>query len=260
MPELAEVALFARDLNKAASGKVVRRVSFHNTEDWGLTIIPAAQRKLLRNLQGKTISFQSHGKALHTYIDSVPVPTIEFRLAMTGQFHSTQKKAFKRHYFLGIHFDDSSIFFADPRRFGRVVPPTNSSLALGGYSKAMGFWKARKIMVPDGYNKGPKITWLLKHGEQTGIGNYMANEALGALNLSPFTPCSSLREATEILRACQKISKQSFQKSGNSFATGFFLIDGSEGSYSKFCKFYLNKEVPKYMFRGRPLYTYFDPP
>lgn len=146
------------------------------------------------------------------------------------------------------------------RRFGRIKSPQmiNRELTLGGYNNK-GFWTEQDVHVPNGYLRLSKITWLLKYGEYTGVGNYMANEALGRLDLSPFTPCSNKDEAIKLLQECISVAKESFKQGGNSFTTGFFQLNGLEGGYLPHCRFYQNPKLHRYIFRGRPLYTRFKP-
>lgn len=258
MPELAEVALFARDLTNTVKNKKVRRITFHNTNDWGQEIIPFEVRKVLKSIMGKKVYFESKGKALYLYKGISSKPLIEFRLGMTGQFHLRKKNDhWKRHYFLSITFDDCSFYFADPRRFARITLPKTSTYAIGGYDSALGFWKSKKLILPKLSLSKDRISWLLDNGFETGVGNYMANEALGALNLSPFEPFKDVAEATLALKQCLKIAEKSFKNKGNSFGSGYFLLNGDEGEYSKFCKFYGNLGIPKVVFKGRPVFSKF---
>lgn len=261
MPELAEVALFARDLNHLVQGKVIRKISFPNQSDWGSTIISFSSRKKLKALLGKNIAFCSTGKALQLFEKESAIPLLEFRLGMTGQFHLMKKAdEWRRHYFLSISFDNQAFHYADPRRFGRILDPQEPQDTLGGFDRTRGFWTNSKIFVPDGFLTLPKIVWLLSNGAQTGVGNYMANEALGALNLSPYVPCRSYKEAEKILQKCRDIAHKSFKHGGNSFGSGYFLLNGKEGQYSKFCRFYQNPQIPRQIFRGRPVYSNFSAP
>jgi len=179
---------------------------------------------------------------------------------MTGRFHLEPLNAkWRRHCFLVLRFDGLTIHFSDPRRFGRLSEPRVSEFALGGFSEDSGFWYNRKPSLPKGYLSRPRISWLLGNGDQTGVGNYMANEALGRLHLSPFLPCESVGEAIRLLGQCAKISAQSFRHGGNSFGSGFYSLDGSEGRYAPFCRFYQNPNVPRLVFQQRPVFTRFTP-
>ncbi|MDZ4662960.1 MAG: DNA-formamidopyrimidine glycosylase family protein [Pseudomonadota bacterium] len=261
MPELAEVALYARDLNEISRDQKILKVTFPNQNDWGSTIIPAVARKKFKSLTKKSIQFQSHGKALQLHVKGTASPLLEFRLGMTGQFHLLKKSEdWRRHYFLALHFEQNTIYYADPRRFGRVIDPISRDHALGGFAPGDGFWISDKVAVPGGFKTLPRITWLLSTGDQTGVGNYMANEALGALKLSPFLPCSTVTEAKAILKKCRDIARKSFKYGGNSFGSGYYLLNGEEGKYSKFCRFYQNQQVTRHVFRGRPVFSHFAGP
>lgn len=256
MPELAEVALYARDLNQITKGQKVLSVAFPNQNDWGSTIIPAPLKKRLKSIVNQSVYFESAGKGLYLFCKNDQRPLVEFRLGMTGSFQLIkQLGSWKRHYFLSIKVGSQTIHYADPRRFGRVSVPEISQQSIGGYNLEQGFWKQRKIILPNGYLKQPRITWLLSNGDKTGIGNYMANEALGSLQLSPFTPCENEHEAIAILKKCRDIAAMSFRYNGNSFGNGYFLLNGDEGGYGKFCRFYRNPDIRKCLFKGRPVFS-----
>lgn len=108
--------------------------------------------------------------------------------------------------------------------------------------------------------RGPRISLLLESGPWTGIGNYMANEALGKLDLSPFEPFANREEFTRTVNTCLKIAAQSFVLGGNSFNGGYYRLDGSLGSFSSQMKFYQQKEIPRSVFKGRPVYSRFQSP
>lgn len=91
------------------------------------------------------------------------------------------------------------------------------------------------------------------------INVHNCNEALGRLQLSPFEPVKDFNEALEILRECGKIAQRSFELGGNSFAGGYVRFDGTLGTFANECLFYQNPKVPKTIFRGRPVYSYFLP-
>lgn len=261
MPELAEVALYAHDLGKACKGQKVVRVSFPNQQDWGRKIVPISIQRKLRKLPGKTIDFCSEGKALLLLETGKAEPIVEFRLGMTGQFLLRPLEGkWKRHCFLEIQFEEITVRYADPRRFGRLLNYQEKAKAIGGFSSKKGFWRQRDPSPPVGFLNRARISWLLGTGDKTGVGNYMANEALGLLNLSPFEPCKNAREAITILKKCGQIAKKSFSAGGNSFSTGFYNLGGIEGQFAFHCQFYNNVQVGRIVFRGRPVFTKFKIP
>lgn len=260
MPEFAEVAIYARDLNAISREQPLEAISFPNRRDWGTTIVPPEIQRDLRAAVGKKIYFRSYGKALQIFSTHQADSVVEFRLGMTGQFHLTQKSgSWKRHYFLALHFKSATIYYADPRRFSRVLKPQLVTYALGGYDPKIGFWLQKSPEIPKGFLTAPRITWLLNSGNQTGVGNYLAIEALGRLNLSPFVPCTDQNQARLLLRKCQEVARQSFRAGGHSFNSGYFLINGAPGSFAEHCQFYRNPKVPRHLYRGRPVFSHFIP-
>lgn len=257
MPELAEIAIYAENLNSIAKSQKLTGVRFLNKNDWGDVIVHPSVRKLFKDLVGCFIKFSSAGKALHILKDGLP--HIECRLGMTGQFHEAAKPGkWKRHYFFVLQFENQTVYYADPRRFGRIIFPKSTEYSLGGFSENNGFWKQKPLLLPNGYLRKPRISWLLGTGELTGIGNYMANEALGRLDLSPYKPCRSKEEAQKLILECLKVARYSFKNGGNSFGTGFYSLNGLEGKYAKHCKFYQNPNLKRQIFQGRPVFSRFS--
>lgn len=186
-------------------------------------------------------------------------------LGMTGQFCLAPVPAkYRPHHFMSLRWDAAECCFLDFRRFARArVDPLDERAALGGYSPASGFFLrapmelARQLPTLQGCLSVPRIAWLLRHGRLTGIGNYIANEALGRLGLSPFEPCRDAREALQILKVCQRLAKLSYQAGGTSFGIGYFRLDGSEGTFSKQLAFYKNGNTRRTVFQQRSVYSDF---
>ena len=260
MPELPEVALYARDLNFAVHGQNLVACRFPNKKNWGNIIIPRPVAQTIKSLIGLRFNFSSIGKALYLEASQPNKSVVEFRLGMTGRFfRSPFDNRWRAHCFIELHFERCSIYYCDHRRFGRVFRDTEAQGGIGGFSSKRGLWFDPNPIPPTGYKSSPRISWLINTGHRTGVGNYMANEALGRLNLSPFQPCSSEEEAVAILRECQKVARSSFRFGGNSFSAGYFRLDGTEGRFSGQCKFYGHPRVPRYLFRGRPVFTFHHP-
>ncbi len=259
MPELAEVALYARSLNQVSRRQQVLRVSFPNQKDGGQKIIePEVQRKL-KELVGTSLSFHSRGKGLLLNEAKSNEAVAEFRLGMTGQFHlQAPLGKWKRHCFLEIELKDQIIHYSDARRFGRVQVPRDIGTAIGGFGGSKGFWVEKKPQPPKGFLTQSRISWLLGTGQQSGVGNYMANEALGLLKLSPFQPCRDEAEARALLRKCAAIAQLAFDLGAETYRDQFYnmAIEGSQ--LSDFCKFYGNPKIPRQVYRGRPVYSKFQ--
>jgi formamidopyrimidine-DNA glycosylase len=266
MPEISEVAVYAKDLNKITENKKLTSVSFCGESRWREKIVPLPARKLLSSFIGNLCKFESRGKSLY-FSTSGAENNILFKLGMTGMFQLELPKpdSKDRHAFLILEFEDLIVYYLDYRRFGRITTTVEKeTIALAGYEDRF-FSLSRKeikLFLPslNGQLKKPKISWLLDHGARTGVGNYLANEALGSLNLDPFTPCKDSEEALNLLLEVIKVAKLSFKKGGNSFKGGYYRLTGEKGTFYKYCRYYRNENVPYSVFNGRPVYSYYSQP
>lgn len=267
MPEIAEVAVYANDLNKLIKNKELKAVTFAGEDRWRDKIVPPDARALLLSFTGQKCFFDSCGKSLY-FQSEKSKQSILFKLGMTGMFQLSLPKADskERHNFLTLEFDSLNIYYLDYRRFGRIsVSSSKEDQSLAGF-QAGEFSILNKAevtkLIPKlkGCLTKPKVSWLLEHGTKTGVGNYLANEALGRLNLNPFTPCENEKEAVSILLEVIKVASLSFKKGGNSFKGGYYRLTGEKGTFYKYCLFYRNKNVPCSLFNGRPIYSHFKNP
>lgn len=210
--------------------------------------------------------FSSKGKSLYLK-EKRGNAAVLFKLGMTGMFQITEltKEVIDKHAFITFEFEKIRVYYLDFRRFGRVTLFSDVNLELAGFDGDQFYTVTEseiKKMIPQlkGWQKQPKITWLLKHGTRTGTGNYLANEALGRLNLNPFTPCGNEKECIALLKKVAEVATESYEHGGNSFKGGYYRLTGERGEYFKYCQFYRNSKIPSYSFRGRPIYTLFHPP
>jgi formamidopyrimidine-DNA glycosylase len=276
MPELAELALFAQDIRRKTEDSRLLKVEFPE-DKWSAAIVPEAVRKSLKKAIKRFPKFASYGKTL---IMEHGDQDLAIKLGMTGRFSTGASNS--KHTFVRMFFENGTVIeHQDPRRFGRWntisdedydhlkhnclgwydpgdMPNQFSALRIQPYN--------RLLRMVSGYRRVPAITWLLKNGPTTGVGNYLANEALGILNINPFEPIRAddadeeMHTAAELLQVCGEVAKESFAAGGNSFAGGYFRLDGAPGSYESQCQFYQAEGIPRYSFRGRPVYTRFQPP
>lgn len=262
IPELPEVAVLARDLSAVAGRGRLSGVKFRTQNPFLSRIIPAAERIILRKLVGKHIRISSIGKYL--IFRSGP-DRLCLRLGMTGQFRQgIFLKKHDPHHFMSLKWGQLECAYFDFRRFSRLrLMPTKEPLALGGFNSGIGFVLSNLdeigedlIKLP-GLRSTPRISWLLRHGHRTGIGNYLANEALGRLGLSPYEACGNSAEALSIFRMCQRLAVRSYKAGGTSFGIGYFRLDGKQGEFSRQLLFYGKKNVKRVLFRNRPVYSNF---
>lgn len=266
MPELPEVALVARDLSRIAAATELGRIDFGGERRFLNRIVPRSARKALKAMHGRRIRISSFGKLL---VLSSGTDGVTLRLGMTGQFQILPvKKEHRRHHFMTVHWGSTKCRFLDFRRFAKLRPGSEvPDGALGGYVPGRGLHLTSAVNIKKalatalkGFDRMPRISWLLYHGPRTGIGNYLANEALGHLKLSPYLPCADEAEAFRLLRACQNIAKASYRNGGTSFGIGYFRLNGTTGQFADKLKYYQNPSVPRVVFRKRPVYSWFGLP
>lgn len=266
MPEIAEVAVYAHDLNKLIKGKKLTNITYNGDKGFREKIVSKETRSQLKEMVGQENTFSSKGKSLYLKSKGHDAAVL-FKLGMTGMFQTVEpsEDAMNRHAFITFEFEKMKVYYLDFRRFGRVTPFADDHLELAGFDGNK-FYTATREQIAEiipqlkGWKKQPKITWLLNHGPITGTGNYLANEALGRLNLNPFTPCKDEKECILLLEKVAEIALESFKHGGNSFKGGYYRLTGERGEYYKYCQFYRNAKIPCHTFRGRPIYTLFEMP
>ena len=261
MPELAETARFAKDLNNIIGSATLKVVRANIGDKFSTKIAPADAVMEVKSNVGHKVKFVSAGKSLFMTLPRIN-KILNFKLGMSGNFQTKLKAGFEKHVFWTFVFSNGEVvYYVDPRRFGSVslqrgADEKTREMSLGGFNgndlvmrelARVHRYMCKKVQLP----KTPRIAWLLATGKYTGIGNYMANEALGILDLNPFKPFHNFKEITAVFKACQEVAKESFSKGGYSFGGGYFLLNGEEGSFEG--KFY--QAIEKQTFRNRPVYS-----
>lgn len=262
MPEIAETALFAQDANNHIGNRKLKALSVHPGDKWAKTIVPEDAVEILTLSQNSGVEFSSAGKAL---ICKLQHGHLVFRLGMTGRLIGEVPEGMEKHCFLTMVFEENRmVHYVDFRRFGRVIPqgriPNGAVAGLRGGR----YWRLTHEEILkrlSEFSPGPKAarhTFLLSSGVETGVGNYLACEALGALGLNPFEPFTSREECAAVLEECGAIAERSFEQGGNSFAGGYVRFNGQYGEFAQQCNFYQNPDVIRTVFRGRPVYSTFS--
>jgi formamidopyrimidine-DNA glycosylase len=199
MPELAEVEFYRKQWSAAGDGRMVLRVHLHpNARIFRSIPHPAC---LVDALQGARLrESATHGKnLLFRFTRNI---WLTGHLGMSGELlaappdHAPQK-----HDHLVLYQKKTALVFRDPRMFGsiavhecarppecwRVLPPEILSAEFTVQHVAQNLQKHRK---------SPLKAHLLDQACYPGIGNWMADEILWRLRLSPETPAGSLGAAT----------------------------------------------------------------
>lgn len=252
--------MLAKDLTGFTAGRPLTNVAFLGRRSTLTKMIPSPVQRAFLTMRGHPVRITSNGK--HLYL-SVRQTRVQIRLGMTGWFQVRPvPREYAPHHFATLVWGNRRAHFLDFRRFSRMaINAEEHKGALGGFEPIKGFFlaPARELSVAlnhslRGFHSRPRITWLLNHGVRTGIGNYLANEALGRLGLSPFEACRDRKEALALLTASQKLAKESFACGGTSFGIGYFRLDGSEGTFAQKLRVYRHPAARRAVLNGRPVY------
>lgn len=259
MPELAETAIYARDLNKVIDNAKLIAVETLNDKFSHKLCPPDAIVEVKRNLNSN-IKFMSTAKSLIMTLPRVN-SILHFKLGMSGNFQEVMREGFEKHTFWTFKFsNDRTIYFQDPRRFGSVtlqrgMDEQTRALSLGGYNgtefRLTELTRVYKHLSHMKLSKLPKLSWLLSTGKYTGIGNYMANEALGHLDMNPFTAFKNIKEILAVFKKAQEIAEKSYSKGGFSFGGGYYMLNGQPGQYTG--DYYMKLERQE--LNNRPVYS-----
>lgn len=256
MPEIAEVANIALVLDSATEYRNFR-INCVDSKWYNHVVSQPARDSIAENNLVEIRKWESFGKCL---IMRAHGRDFQFKLGMTGRFMlaSHANETDQKHTIFTLSPEslfDQVILYVDYRKFGKVDLLTAaeeklfSENALAGYSDGRFVRRSTKMVKPS-YKK-PKISALLEDGSITGVGNYLANEALGELGLNPFTPFEGIHEYSRAITKIIDVAEESYKNSGFSFNGGYALPDGRHGQYKP--KHY--KVASRSVFRGRPVYS-----
>jgi formamidopyrimidine-DNA glycosylase len=257
VPEIAEVATFARELNTEYGRHSLYEVEFIG----GRFLKPEFDQHqfISTNYPLLDVSIKSKGKFLYwSMVDADKANSIHFffGLGMTGSFGKKQK-----HSAIRFEFDNGEVFFNDQRRFGsfrKLSGGYEVDLELKAKLDALGWDPLLDPNLPTDFvqkirkhNHKRIGEFLLEQGPVIcGIGNYLRSEVLYASEVSPLRLISSLTdmEIETIGHLAIAIIKKAYQAGGASIET-YSDLYGMAGEFYKQFKVYGQKTDPD----GRPV-------
>ena len=253
MPELPEVEIVRKSLDKKIRQKKVKKVIIRNRN---LRIkIPSNFKKVLENKKISKVSRFSKYLIIN-------LPKDEFciiHLGMSGTIHLIKNKhkssltnlSFynspllpKKHNHVEIIFDEFRIIYNDPRRFGffQIIKKTInlkkrfSHLGPEPFDKKFNLNYFKKFIR----EKNRKIKDLLIDQKfVSGIGNIYASEILFLSKINPSKKIRSLKkdECSRIILSSKRVLLKAIKKGGSSIRD-FKNTDGSKGSFQDSFKVY----------------------
>lgn len=236
MPELPEVETVARQLAEPLEGRVVRRITIHDTKlrlDRPRRVSGMTVKRVHRS--GKQVIVTLIGKKDHIWL--------AVHLRMTGRLiwvESSGRVSRRPHERARIVTDAGVVLFLDTRRFGTMrlhddeaetAPP-----GLEPLSKAFTSHRLRRLI---GASTTPIKVWLLRQDRLVGIGNIYASEILFAAGIDPRREARSLDddEFRRVHRATRRILRRAIENCGTTFSD-FQDARGVEGGYRKYLAVY----------------------
>ena len=256
MPELPEVEIVRKSLNKKISGKIINEVRVKN-RNLRIKISKNFEEKLKRKKIKKIGRFS---KYIIIYFTDCSYCVIH--LGMSGTIHllnTYSKKKFtntsfyhsphlpKKHNHVEIRFNNLKLVYNDPRRFGYIVFLNNKKELLKKFEKfgPEPFSKNFNIEYVKTYFKNKKKNiknFLLDQNFVSGIGNIYASEILFECKINPLISVNILkkRQIHKIIKQSKKVLKKSIIKGGSSIRD-FKDISGDKGLFQNEFKVY-NRE------------------
>lgn len=194
MPELPEVEILSRHLNRQLQGRVLGELlqvhpRFCPTADaasLGRRLCGCRIQEVRR--RAKYILFE-----LMPETDGTAFPLIA-HLGMTGRiFCSDFPEVLPKHTVLAVRLDMGRLVFEDPRRFGRLTLDTTCLDGLGPEPLEESFTSEVLCQALQDCRQPVKVA-LLDQARVAGIGNIYASESLFLAGIHPQTPAGELDE------------------------------------------------------------------
>ena len=253
MPELPEVEIVKQSLSKKIEQKRIKKVIIKNRN---LRFkIPLKFEKLLEQKKIKKVTRFSKYLILNFSDNSFCL----IHLGMSGTIHLINKHIInkftntsfynspelpKKHNHVEIQFNDMSVIYNDPRRFGffRFIDNPKELKKrfnhLGPEPFFLGF--NLKYLLNFFINKKKDIkSFLLDQKFVSGIGNIYASEILFLCKINPKTYAMKLskNDCKKIIYYSKSVLKKAIEKGGSSIRD-FKNTEGKNGSFQKEFKVY----------------------
>lgn len=247
MPELPEVEVITRDLQKSISGKKIRSIELFNP---GILKSPGPE-EFLRWLCGNTVfEVSRRGKYILFYFTGGLI--MEVHLRMTGRFFYREEPAEADRYTRAIFYfkGGSRLDYHDIRRFGTFLLEENNSPRLrsgklGPDPLEEGFDLGKFRRLLEARKKRGIKSLLLNQEIICGLGNIYTDEALHRAGVHPAKQAGSLtsEEEKRLYHSIRATLEEAISFRGTSFSD-YRDLWGREGVFQKVLSVYRKKGDP----------------
>jgi len=223
MPELPEVETVRRMLEPVVVGRRILGVEHDDERKYRRTDLAVGRRVEAINRRGKFLLFDLGELEMVVH------------LGMSGSLRLDEGT----HTRVRIELEGQTVFFNDPRRFGRlaVVPP-------GDYSEfptlaRMGPEPLSRSFTAAGFHerlqktRRPIKTALLSQEPVAGLGNIYCDESLWLARINPLRRADTLSpaEASRLHRAIRKVLRRAVELGGSTLGDGVYVRPSGEPGY-----------------------------
>jgi formamidopyrimidine-DNA glycosylase len=229
VPELPEVETIMHELAPHIVGRTITSVELF----WDRTVRQPSADEFRKRLAGQRITGVSRrGKYLLIKLEGTD--TLVIHLKLTGSLWQRLPPEGMRFVRAMIGLDDGcSIYFRDPRKFGKMWLVPDAAVATGvlGPEPLEPDFTAGVLATRLKRHKIPVKAAILDQGIIAGVGNMYADEALFSARIHPTRPADNLTVA-EVKRLHRAILQVLLAGIGNKGASveNYYRPDGSKGS------------------------------
>lgn len=237
MPELPEVELLARHLQKTLPGRRIQQVIVHQKRSVR-PIDPAELKRRLAKHRFQNVRRRAKFLLFNLSAKSSQIQLIG-HLGMTGRMYLQPKRAaLPKHAAVVMKLDRGCFVFEDPRTFGRMTLDAACLDRLGPEPLSKHF-ELKAFQQKLQRSRRPIHTQLLAQNVVAGLGNIYAGEALFEAGIHPQTPSAQLTsQQVQQLRHCIQTTLSQAIERGASWplnfskkdTDGFFYFGRKKGS------------------------------
>ncbi|WP_457637871.1 bifunctional DNA-formamidopyrimidine glycosylase/DNA-(apurinic or apyrimidinic site) lyase [Oceanithermus sp.] len=223
MPELPEVETIRRMLEPAVVGRRILGLEHDDERKYRFTDLAVGRYVRAIRRRGKFLLFD---------LDDLEMVV---HLGMSGSLRLDQGS----HTRVRIELEGQTVFFNDPRRFGRLAVLPRGDYAAFPTLARMGPEPLSRSFTAAGFYRSLQRsrraikTALLSQEPVAGLGNIYTDESLWLARINPLRKSSSLtlEEARRLHRAIRKVLRRALELGGSTLGDGVYLRPSGEPGY-----------------------------
>jgi formamidopyrimidine-DNA glycosylase len=229
MPELPEIAVVARQMNKEITGKRIADIEVRQPKNLNM---PA--REFTKTVKGKTVSnVSSRGKWIVIKLNKQYYMHINRGMNADVLFFTSEQKLPQKYQFK-LTFADGTGFTIQFQWFGYIHLVSENSLNKHKMTAQLGISPLDREFTLEGFRnllankKGRIKSFLINQKNVAGIGNVYIQDILFKAKLHPNRKISTLseKETKNLYRAILDVLNQSIKLSGLAYEKDFYGREG----------------------------------